>query len=111
MLDHNGQHINVLKHFVHVKSTSSIYKVFDNFHMLWMGIWIHHHAITTAQTILSVGEWNQTILSVGEWLETIVQWLRLKTHLEWFQHPPQLRHHLSSCKLDPGRLGTVIVSG
>jgi hypothetical protein len=71
------------------KSTSSIYKVFDNVHMLWMGIWIHHHAVTTAQTILSVGEWNQTILSVGEWLGTIVQWLRLKTHLEWFPHPPQ----------------------
>ncbi len=49
------------------KSTSSIYKVFDNVHMLWMGTWIHHHAITTAQTILSVGEWNQIILSVGEW--------------------------------------------
>jgi hypothetical protein len=29
-------------------SPSSIYKVFDNVHMLWMGIWIHHHAVTTA---------------------------------------------------------------
>jgi hypothetical protein len=48
-------------------STSSIYKVFDNVHMLLMGIWIHHHAVTTAQTILSV----------GEWLGTIVQWLML----------------------------------
>ncbi len=48
-----------------------------------MGIWIHHHAVAIAQTIISVGEWNETILSVGEWLGTIVQWLRLKTHLEW----------------------------
>jgi hypothetical protein len=29
-------------------STLSMHKVFDNAHMLWMGIWIHHHAITTA---------------------------------------------------------------
>ncbi len=29
-------------------STLSIYQVFDNVHMLLMGIWIHHHAITTA---------------------------------------------------------------
>jgi hypothetical protein len=29
-------------------STSSMYNVFDNVHMLWMGIWINHHAITTA---------------------------------------------------------------
>jgi hypothetical protein len=28
-------------------STSSIYKVFDNIHMLWMGRWIHRHAVTT----------------------------------------------------------------
>jgi hypothetical protein len=27
---------------------------------------------------------------VGEWLGTIVQWLRLKTHLELFSHPPQV---------------------
>jgi hypothetical protein len=26
-------------------STTSIYKVFDNIHMLWMG---NHHAVTTA---------------------------------------------------------------
>ncbi len=29
-------------------STSSIYKMFENIHLLWIGIWIHHHAITTA---------------------------------------------------------------
>jgi hypothetical protein len=28
-------------------STPNIYKVIDNLHMLWMGIWVHHHAITT----------------------------------------------------------------
>ena len=26
-------------------SPPNVYKVFDNHHMLWMGIWIHHHAI------------------------------------------------------------------
>ncbi len=25
-------------------STSNIYKVLDNLHLLWMGRWIHHHA-------------------------------------------------------------------
>ncbi len=29
-------------------STISMYKVFDNVHMLWMGILIHHHAFSTA---------------------------------------------------------------
>ncbi len=28
-------------------STSSIYNEFGNVHMLWMGIWIHHHVVTT----------------------------------------------------------------
>ncbi len=28
--------------------TSSIYKMFESIHLLWMGIWIHHHAITIA---------------------------------------------------------------
>jgi len=27
---------------------SYIYKVFDNTHMQWMGIWIHHHFIIEA---------------------------------------------------------------
>jgi hypothetical protein len=25
-----------------------MYMVFDNVHMLWTGIWIHHHVIPTA---------------------------------------------------------------
>jgi hypothetical protein len=24
-----------------------MYKVIENLHLLWMGIWIHHHAIMT----------------------------------------------------------------
>ena len=28
-------------------STPNIYKVIDNLHMLWMGVWIRHHAVTT----------------------------------------------------------------
>ncbi len=27
-------------------STANIYKVIDNLHMLQMGVWIHHNAIT-----------------------------------------------------------------
>ncbi len=27
-------------------STSSMYKVFDNDHVLWVDTWLHHHAVT-----------------------------------------------------------------
>ena len=33
-------------------STPNIYKVIDNLHMLWMGIWIHHHAIAITTTLV-----------------------------------------------------------
>ncbi len=36
-------------------STLSMHKVFDNVHMLWMGIWIHHHAVTTAVVSQDLG--------------------------------------------------------
>jgi hypothetical protein len=29
--------------------------VFDNLHMLWMGIWIHHHAITAGLVNQNLG--------------------------------------------------------
>jgi hypothetical protein len=35
------------------------WKVFDNLHMLWMGIWIHHYAIITTSGEVS---WNPASL-------------------------------------------------
>jgi len=31
-------------------SSSNICKVLDSLHMLWMGIWVHHHAATATLT-------------------------------------------------------------
>jgi hypothetical protein len=60
-------------------STSSIYKVIDNIHMLWMGIWIHHHAVTTALVDPEPELGIQAIILGHRWAlnDTIVQWLRL----------------------------------
>ena len=41
-------------------STSNIYQVFDNLHMLWMGIWIHHHAIATTLAGPDLESWLKT---------------------------------------------------
>jgi hypothetical protein len=58
-------------------STSNIYKVIGNIHILWMGIWIHHHAITT--TVVGPDLGIQVIILDGWWAlnDTIMQWLRL----------------------------------
>jgi hypothetical protein len=41
---------------------SYIYKVFDNLHMQWMGIWIHHHFIFTAGASSDLGNQPAEIL-------------------------------------------------
>jgi uncharacterized protein YfaT (DUF1175 family) len=45
-------------------STLYIYKVFDNHHMLWMGIWVHHHAATT--TLVQPRFGKTAVFPVGE---------------------------------------------
>jgi hypothetical protein len=57
------------------------YKVFENIEMMWMGIWIHHRAITT--TILAS---RFESCRVTPELQPIpcLQWLRLQTHMGWF---------------------------
>jgi hypothetical protein len=67
-------------------STLSMYKVFDNVHMLWMGIWIHHHAITTAVVGPDLGRRLKSDVTAGLLVIPFLQWLKLKTHLEWFPH-------------------------
>ena len=47
ILIHWGTGNEALVLWLRPTSALYIYKVIDNLHMLWMGIWIHHHAITT----------------------------------------------------------------
>jgi hypothetical protein len=41
--------------FPYPNQTTTRYKVFDILHMLWMGIWIHHHAVTAALASQNLG--------------------------------------------------------
>ncbi len=43
-----------------------MYKVFDNVHMLGMGIWIHHHAITTAVVGPDLGGQLKSDVTAGQ---------------------------------------------
>ena len=55
----------------------NICKAVNNFHMLWMGIWVHH---TKAMSTMCVGQYLGSLLkSFTAWSanDTIVQWLRL----------------------------------
>ena len=56
---------------------SCITDVFDNLHMLWMGMWIYHHAITTkciGPRYRKSAEILHHCLTAND---TVVQWLRL----------------------------------
>ncbi len=68
-------------------STLSMYKVFDNVHMLWMGIWIYHHAITTAVVGQDLGGRLKSYVTAGLLVIPFVRWLKLEIQLEWFPHP------------------------
>ena len=64
---------------------------FGNVHMLLMCKWIHHHAVTTTLVDPELGVGNPAI-HLRQWCavnDTNVQWLRLRTHMEWFPHPPE----------------------
>jgi hypothetical protein len=68
-------------------STPYIYKVFETIYMLWMGRLVHHHATTT---ILVSPEFRELADFLGHSEATNdarVDWLRPKTHMEWFPHP------------------------
>ena len=52
-------------HGMVLKSTPNIWKLFDNLHMLWMGIWIHHHAI--AITFVGQDLGNRLKSCVTDW--------------------------------------------
>jgi hypothetical protein len=55
--------------------------------MLWMGRWVHHHATTTILVAVEFRELAD-LLGHGETTNDVkVQWLRPKTHMEWFPHP------------------------
>jgi hypothetical protein len=67
--------------------TPNICNVFDNLHMMWMGIWIPHHAITTTCTGPdAVGSQLKAHTRILHhcWAsnDVIVQWLRLVPIME-----------------------------
>ena len=72
-------------------STPNIWKMFGTIHMLWMGIWIHHHAIFTL-LVVSRPRFGESEKVLGHCLaqyEALLPWLRLQTHMEWLPHLPQ----------------------
>jgi hypothetical protein len=59
-------------------SPPSIYQALDNVHMLWMGTWIYHNAITN--TCVNPGRcWKSLEILHHYWVtkDDIVKWLRL----------------------------------
>ena len=58
-----------------------------NHHMLWMGIWIHHHALSTDSCRSRFGKSAEILGHCLVVYEALVHWLRLQTHIEWFSHP------------------------
>jgi hypothetical protein len=67
-------------------ASPNIWKVIINLHMLWMGIWIHHHAITSTPVNWDLGRKRSNPWSCLALNEAIVHWLRLQIYMEWFPH-------------------------
>jgi hypothetical protein len=68
-------------------STPYIYKVFETIHMLWMGGWVHHYAITTILVSPKFRELADFLGHSEAINDARVDWLMPKTHMEWFSHP------------------------
>ena len=50
-------------------SVTAIWKVFDNLHMQWMGIWSHHHCVITTGASPGLGKQQKSWVMVG--LQTV----------------------------------------
>ena len=72
-------------------SSSNINQVCENIHMLWMGRWIHDHAISTIRGIYIFTRWEKFWKSRLATNDVMVHWLRPQTHMEWF--PPPLQRY------------------
>ena len=72
--------------FLQPLQTYERWKVIINLHMLWMGIWIHHHAITSTPVNWDLGRKRSNPWSCLALNEAIVHWLRLQIYMEWFPH-------------------------
>ena len=70
----------------HPTFKSNISKVFGKLHMLWMGIWIHHHSV--AMAFVGSGFGSPQLNFFGHsWptFDTIIQWLyHLEHWLYWW---------------------------
>ena len=68
-------------------STPYVYQVFETIHMLWMGRWVHHHAITTILVCPKFRDLADFLGHSEATNDARVDWLSSKTHMEWFPHP------------------------
>jgi hypothetical protein len=50
------------------------WKVFDNLNILWIGIWIHHHAIITKCIYQDIGKLAEILHHCWPLKDAIVQW-------------------------------------
>ena len=51
--------------------TPYIWKVIDNNHMLWMGIWIHHHAVTYMLVNPDLGSQLKSLVTAWRWMKAL----------------------------------------
>jgi hypothetical protein len=67
--------------------TQNIYKVFDNLHMQWMGIWIHHHSVFTTGSSPDLENQQKSVVHCWGTNCTITHLMRLYAHPKWITHP------------------------
>ena len=49
----------------HPKSMSYLYEVFEHLQLLWMGIWMHIHSVTTTDVSPDLGELAESLGDVS----------------------------------------------
>jgi hypothetical protein len=48
-----------------ITSMSYLYEVFEHLQLLWMGIWMHIHSVTTTDVSSDLGELAESLGNVG----------------------------------------------
>ena len=46
---------------LHITSMSYLYEVFEHLQLLWMGIWMHTHTVTTTDVSPDLGEFAEIL--------------------------------------------------
>ena len=50
---------------LHITSMSYLYEVFEHLRLLWMGIWMHIHSVTTTDVSPDLGEVAESLGDIG----------------------------------------------